>query len=312
MNPPRSRVEGVMRDSIFTASAPDFLVSRTRRRTSGDGRSPSFPFPTRFVPTARGRVATFDAGEGEALVFVHGLVGDFTHFEHIAPPLTGHRRVGLDLPGCGLSELRPVRYSMRAYAETVLEVMDRLRVPEATLVGHSAGGQVCLEVARRAPQRVSSLVLLSSTGLRAYPAPIRGAARVVLGSGLVRAFLERAAMPLLDRVFCERNYYTEKFIADALNRPTHPALENMCRVFRDIVPELLTPALDGEAESFPIPTLVVWGAEDRLVPPATARAAVARLPRGRLVLLPSCGHMPMIEQPGRVVAEMRLFLQRRG
>ena len=70
----------------------------------GNGRSQSFPYPTRFAHMTDGPVAYFDEGAGEALVFVHGLVGDFTHFEHVVPGFAAsHRVAGIDLPGCGLS-----------------------------------------------------------------------------------------------------------------------------------------------------------------------------------------------------------------
>ena len=67
-------------------------------------RSKTFPYAVRWAPTSRGPVAYFDEGEGPALLFVHGLVGDFTHFEHVAPRFAGRFRVlGIDLHGCGLS-----------------------------------------------------------------------------------------------------------------------------------------------------------------------------------------------------------------
>lgn len=278
-------------------------------RQLGDLRSKTFPYATRYVDTPQGPVAFFDEGTGPAMIFVHGLGGDFTHFEFVAPAFASQYRViGIDMPGCGLSCKPSARQSIRGYATTVLRVMDHLGLRCATLVGHSAGGQVVADAAVLAPSRVERLVLINAAGLRDYWVPLRLLARAILRPALLERVLEPAARPILSQVFHGRNVYTEKFIADSLNRPQQPLLGELAKVFHDLAPDLLSPSVVSNASRLTMPTLVIWGSKDRLVPLATVRRATAALPNARLEVIHHCGHMPIIEQPETTVALMRAFL----
>lgn len=280
---------------------------RTRVR---DGKSASFPFPTLHTEVIDGQMAYFDVGEGEPIVFVHGLVGDFTHFEHVARRLVanGRRVIGVDLPGCGASHKRRGHHDLNGYARDVLTLLDELEIPSAVLAGHSAGGAIVAEAALRAPARVSKLVLLSSAGLRRYPMATHVAARAVLRPWLLERSLDRLAMPLLDLVLKDKNQYTEKFIADALDRPKQPASMEMARVMSDLVPDLIHASVLDRAHHFRMPVLLLWGDTDRLIPKESAEILQQRLASGRLVMLPGCGHMPMIERPEIVTDELERFL----
>ncbi len=273
-------------------------------------RRTKFPFPTRRVRIRDGEVAYFDHGEGPTLLFVHGLVGDFTHFEHVSHRLVaaGYRVVGIDLPGCGSSHKRRQRYDLEGYARDVLEVMDVLGIGRVTLGGHSAGGAVVAEAALRAPDRVDNLVLISSAGLRDFGPGTHAAARALLRPWVLERSLEHLAMPLLDLVLVEKNAYTEKFVKDSLDRPKFPTLREMARVMSDFVPDLVKPTILERAARFSMPVLCVWGDADRLVPPESAAALSARLPHVTLRLLSCCGHMPMIERPETVAREITSFL----
>lgn len=270
----------------------------------------SFPFSTKRVRIRDGEIAYFDGGEGPAIVFVHGLVGDFTHFEHIAERLVaaGHRVLGLDLPGCGASHKRRRRYDLDGYAKDVLDVMDALELERVTLAGHSAGGAVVAEAALRAASRVERLVLISSAGLRSYGSATHAAVKTFLRPWVLERSLEHLAMPLLDLVLVEKNAYTEKFVRDALDRPKFPTLREMARVMSDFVPDLVRPTVLERAEDFSMPVLVVWGDADKLVPPESASQLSRRLPDVTLRLLSSCGHMPMIERPETVAREIASFV----
>jgi pimeloyl-ACP methyl ester carboxylesterase len=274
------------------------------------GRSRSFPYRTRHAQLDGGRVAYFDEGQGPALLFVHGLVGDFTHFEHVVPSFaTGHRVIGVDLPGCGLSDKRrDVRHSVWTYARAIHELCERLGLERVTLVGHSAGGQVVAAAAELRPDLCERLVLVNSAGLRHYPLPMRWAARAVVRPWLLTRVLERAAMPILDQVFHERNAYTEKFIRDAMDRPPFPLLDEMSKVFTDLVPELMVGTVVDGARKLTMPTLVIWGDRDRLVPLPRVQRATRRLPHGRLEVIRDCGHMPMIEKPAIFIDLLSGFL----
>jgi pimeloyl-ACP methyl ester carboxylesterase len=241
-------------------------------------------------------------------VFVHGLVGDFTHFEHVATPLSRRFRVaGLDLPGCGISCKPNVRHTIRGYAETLLSWLEQRKLGPVTLVGHSAGGQVSAEAALLSPSSVRRLVLIGASGMRRFPPAVRKAAGLVMRPWLLSRTLDRLAIPILDQVFVTRNAYTEKFVKDALDRPTYPTLHEMAKVFHDLVPELLTPSILENTARFRMPVLIVWGESDRLIPKEAVSRVAAELPNVILKALPVCGHMPMIECPDEVVRAIEEF-----
>jgi pimeloyl-ACP methyl ester carboxylesterase len=282
------------------------------RKTQGDGRSPSFPFSTQRIHVADGSVAYFDHGDGHPVVFVHGLVGDFTHFEHVAVRLAdlGHRVIGIDLPGCGASHKRRRRFCVDSYARDVLEFADKLGLERFSLVGHSAGGAISTVAALRAPTRVERLALLSTAGMRRYPKAAHVAAKMLMKRALLEHTLERLAMPLLDLVLVEKNAYTDKFIKDALDRPVDPTLREMARVMEGLVPDLMHATVLDRAHGLAMPLALIWGDTDRLIPDASARSIAARVPSARLTKLPGCGHMPMIERPDVVARELAHFLRR--
>lgn len=277
----------------------------------GNGRSQSFPFPTRFAHLSDGPVAYFDEGQGEAILFIHGLVGDFTHFEHVAPAFTKtHRVVGLDLPGCGISCKPLSRHTVEGYGRTILDLMAHLQIERATLVGHSAGALVASTAAMLSSQKVDRLVLMGPAGLRRYNLPLRWLARTVVQPRLLKATLERLAMPMLDQVFVTRNEYTAKFIADSLNRPVHPTLGEMAKVFHDLIPDLVSPVFLDRARELRMPLLVVWGERDKLICRNAVDEMASILPITTFKKVTQCGHMPMIERPAEVIETLRDFLQR--
>jgi pimeloyl-ACP methyl ester carboxylesterase len=254
-------------------------------------------------------MAYFDHGHGPAVVFVHGLVGDFTHFEHVATRLVGagHRVLGIDLPGCGASHKRRRRFSVSSYARDVLAFADALGLERFSLVGHSAGGAISTVAALRAPDRVDRIALLSTAGMRRYPRAAHVAAKVLVKRVLLERTLERLAMPLLDLVLVEKNGYTEKFVRDALDRPVDPTLREMARVMEGLVPDLMHATVLDKAHRLEMPLAVIWGDNDRLVPEESAALLAARVPGARLVKLTGCGHMPMIERPEATARELVRF-----
>ncbi len=273
-------------------------------------RSKTFPYPGRQALLPSGRVSYFDAGHGdEAMVFIHGLGGDFSHFEHIAPAFArDHRVIGVDMPGCGASAPLTARHTIERYADVLQELLAFLQVPRATLVGHSAGGQVIAEVAARMPGTTTGLVFINTSGLRAYNPATRALARMLFRPALLDIVLPPVSTHILGVVMHARNAYTRKFVVDATERPHHPLLRNLSRVFHDLIPDLLEPSVKRLAPALDLPVLVLWGGRDRLVPLETVKDVTRMFPRGRLEVQKHSGHMPIIEHPEWTVARIRDFL----
>ncbi len=272
------------------------------------GVSESFPYPTKRT---RGPlpIAYFDAGSGPPILLIHGLGGNFTHFEHVAPLLARtHRVIGVDMPGCGDSAKPRIKYSLDLFADSVVHVLDELRIEHAVVVGHSLGGAVGSRAMLRFPKRVRALVLINSAGFWRYKRLTRIVGQLVLRERLLVPAMERLALKLLDNVFQEKNDYTRRFLEQTAGRPPQPTVGEFGRVTESLAAELVGTHFLDELDRFLLPTLVLWGDRDRLIPAANLARWVPRLPQGRLQVFRGCGHMPIIERPVEVVDAIRGFL----
>jgi len=276
-------------------------------------RSEHFPYVEQTFMYGDTPVMSFDAGAGPAILFVHGLGANLTHFEHVAPALVdaGYRVCGLDLPGFGLSGKPRRDYSIRWLSGAVFALMDHLGIERATLAGHSLGGLVCADAALHDRLRVERLVLISSAGLFQMPLPFQWVARTIMRPGLVAAALERNARRLLEkRVFEERNEKVERFIEQAVTRPDARFVHDLARVMWSLRKDLTSYHLFDEVHRLTMPTLVIYGGRDRLLPTKDVPRWATKLPAGELEVIERCGHMPIIEKPEQVVARMKAFLAR--
>jgi pimeloyl-ACP methyl ester carboxylesterase len=257
----------------------------------------------------------FDSGQKNrpVMVFVHGLGANLTTFEYVSTLLdkAGYRVCGLDMPGFGLSG-KPFReYTMDYFSGAVLALMDHLGIASATLCGHSLGGLVCANAALRSPSRVENLIMLSPAGVFKMPFPVRLIARkLIMRQSLLAPALERNAVRLLEFVFGERNERTERFIEQSTTRPDSRFCLDLARVMSAAKNDLTSFHLFGKEEKLEMPTLVIWGGRDRLLPFTHVPAFVKRLPDGELEVLERCGHMSIIEDPDAVAHAAKGFLQR--
>ena len=117
-----------------------------------------------FVDLPSARLHVVDRGQGPPILLIHGIAGNLRHYTYgVADRLAAHYRViAVDRPGCGYSTRSPgVSVSLQAQADTMAELLDKLKIDRAVIVGHSLGGAVALSLAQRHPQRVAALALVA-------------------------------------------------------------------------------------------------------------------------------------------------------
>jgi pimeloyl-ACP methyl ester carboxylesterase len=212
--------------------------------------------------------------ERPPVVLVHGITASIDWWR---PTVTALERMHdvhvVRLPG--------LRY--REAAQWLGDWLQRERLPGATVVGHSMGGTVALALAADAPQLVGRLALIAPAGIFATQARRSYVLPLVRSVGLNPRRLALAARDVL-RVGPIR----------------------LWRVGND----LLTSDIATTLRSVRAPTLVLWGARDRLLPPTLGSLFTAELPDARLVVLDRCGHVPMLEAPDELNDELLRFLGR--
>jgi len=286
-----------------------------------------FRLPRRFKTISNFEKKTIDvegistgyltAGAGGApLVLLHGVGTSAGEWTWVLPALArNHLVYAVDLLGYdGSSE--PSDYSPTFTARFIGAFLDAVGVESAVVVGNSFGGLVTLHLALSEPERVSALVLADSAGLgQAVNPAIVGL--TLPGSGQLVAAWENTPPGAFQRAFRRAllmfarpwqippKWLTGQYKVAQRRNFTETTLQSLRTAVglmgqREVLLEQL-PRLQ-------MPTLVVWGMEDRVIPYWQANAAVTRLQKGTLKLIPNCGHLPHVEQPKRFVSILGGFL----
>lgn len=263
-------------------------------------------------------------GPAEQAVFVHGLAGAATNWtdlmDELKDTVTGH---AIDLPGAGFSPVpADGDYSVAAHAGAVVGLLEH--TGPAHLFGNSLGGAIAVRVAASRPDLVRSLTLVSPALPDLLPryGPVRIAAAAVprLGEWVADRLrlipVEQRITASMSMVWADAGAVHPVRLRDAIDeqrrRDDLPhAGEAMIRSARGIVAEYFRRGEDTlwrQAEKVRARTLIIHGRHDRLVRPAMARKAYRTFWQVRLVLLPTAGHVAMMETPKVVAAEARRLI----
>jgi pimeloyl-ACP methyl ester carboxylesterase len=228
------------------------------------------------------RLAYTVAGSGAPAVLIHGLGGSGRWWGPVVPALARDHNVHtIDLVGFGASAGQ--RFSLEAAADQIGAFMDALGITGALVVGHSMGGFIAAELAADRPELVDRLVLVDAAGL-----PFR-ARFVTHAMNALRATLESSP----------------RFLAMAAVDTLRAGPFTLIAATRSILASDLSEKLGRIAA----PTLVLWGADDPLIPAATGRDLARALRDGRFELVDGAGHSPMWERPERFTALVRAFVR---
>jgi pimeloyl-ACP methyl ester carboxylesterase len=257
-------------------------------------------------------------GSGPVLLLLHGIGDSSEAWAPLMPALGEHFTVvAPDLLGHGSSDKPRADYSVAAYANGVRDLMDVLGIERATVVGHSLGGGVAAQACYQYPHRFERLVLVSTGGVaREVALPLR-----LLSAPYAELTLPVTRLPgarLVARGLAEVAKRTPLAIgrdADELLRvfdglPSGPARRSFTRTLRSVVDwrgQLVT-MLDRSYLAADMPTLLVWGDRDGVIPMAHGEAAHAAMPASRLEVFPGAGHFPHHADPDRFVALLRAFV----
>jgi len=258
-------------------------------------------------------------GSGPVLVLIHGIGSNSATWDTVVPLLVeaGAHVVRVDLPGHGSSGKGRGDYSLGAIASTMRDLLDALGHERAVLVGHSLGGGVAMQFAYQFPQRCQGLVLVASGGLgREASLPLRAA--TLPGAGLVLPLIthERALVGMswlgqaLAVVGIRPHVLTEDAVhalRDLSDPDVQKAFLATLRSVVDVSGQRVS-ALSKLPATAHIPTLLVWGDQDPILPIQHGRDANALISGSRLVVFPGAGHEPHRHDPERFA---ELLLQQR-
>lgn len=264
-----------------------------------------------FVNVAGQRVHVEQAGEGEPVVLLHGFGGSTHLWRQVIPRLAvRHRVVAIDLNGFGWTERPRAReaYTIEGQAALVRGVLDALGIERAHLVGHSYGGGLAIWLAARHPERVRSLSLVAST-LPTYSTARRrswAASRPLVALFVrTRALREGFVRGGLERAVADPAVVTDELVRAYLARLR---VEGATRAFQGLTAPANGSRPEVRLEELRVPTLGVWGEQDRLLTIEDGARGLARIPGSRFVRLAGVGHLPMEEAPELLAATLEEFL----
>jgi 2-hydroxy-6-oxonona-2,4-dienedioate hydrolase len=256
------------------------------------------------------------AGEGPPMVLLHGVGTSAGEWSWVLPELArSHRVYALDLPGYDGS-FEPPDYAPAFTASFIGSFLDAVGVESAVVVGNSFGGLVALHLALSEPARVSALILSDSAGLDRTVNPALATLSFPRIGQMATALAKTppgAAQRALSRalLFFARPWQIPlKWVKDQYKLAQLPNFtEATLATLRSTVgPAGQREVLLDKLPRLQMPTLIVWGIEDRVIPYGQAQDALARLQKGSLELISNCGHLPHVEQPKRFVSILGDFL----
>jgi pimeloyl-ACP methyl ester carboxylesterase len=274
--------------------------------------------PSDFIEIKGQVVHVRDEGPREdplPVVLIHGTSASLHTWEGWVKALKGQRRViTFDLPGFGLTgpftgQYERGNYHGDAYAKFLLDLLDALKIDRAVLGGNSLGGEVAWRTAFLAPQRVAALVLVDAAGPPFVPESMP------LGFRMAR-------IPVLNRLseFALPRALVEQGVKDVYGDPSKVTPTLVDRYFeltlregnREALRQRMEHLVAGEqAEriaTLKLPTLILWGGRDHLIPPAIGRQFQQAIAGSQLVVFDELGHVPQEEDPARSVVPVKAFL----
>jgi pimeloyl-ACP methyl ester carboxylesterase len=260
-----------------------------------------------------------EAGSGPPIVLLHGTAIDSAALSY-GPSLEAlasrHRVLALDWPGYGRSERPRTNPELTDYVALLGAFLDALGLARAHLVGFSMGGAVAIGFALAAEERVETLTLVGSYGLDAkLPVPLlpylalrTPALRQSVVWGLRRSRL--LTRLLLTRVvFADPKRVTPELVNDVHRQLRAPEAERsfLAWLRGELRPFVLGTTFADRLERIDVPTLLLHGRRDRVIPSGKALRATERIPNARIVVVPGCGHWVPREAPATFERELLAF-----
>lgn len=223
-------------------------------------------------------------GRGEPLVLIHGYGVSGHVWYRVLPYLARQHEVFIvDLPGYGRSKTSGV-WHLREMAPVLDQWLQKLQLPPVALIGHSMGGAIAIHLVAHAPERIDRLVLVNAAGI-----PLQAPLPVLATRSLHSIFQTgNGSLPL-------------PMIRDILQ----PRFQLLWQTAQ----EMKRSDFRAELAQISVPTLIIWGERDVMLPIALGYSLKEALPHATFITMPHCGHRPMLAQPALFSKQVMTFLQ---
>ncbi|MCQ4121004.1 alpha/beta hydrolase [Rhodococcus sp. FXJ9.536] len=266
------------------------------------------------------------AGEGPALLLIHGIGDNSSTWTEIIPHLArNYTVIAPDLLGHGRSDKPRADYSVAGYANGMRDLLSTLGIDNVTVIGHSLGGGVAMQLAYQFPQMVDRLVLVSAGGVTKDVHPLLRLASLPVINEAVKLLRVPGAMPtvrLLGGMVAERDgtrlvpgilfHDTRdlvRILGDLADSTAHEAFVRTLRAAVDWRGQVAT-MLDRCYLTEDLPVQLIWGDQDAIIPVTHAHLAHAAMPGSHLEIFRGVGHFPFRDDPIRFLRTVETFLDK--
>jgi 2-hydroxy-6-oxonona-2,4-dienedioate hydrolase len=254
-----------------------------------------------------------EAGSGAPVVLLHGLGGDGSRWApNIAELAKDFHVLALDQIGFGQSDKPLANYNTGMLAEFLVDFLNAVNVPKASLVGNSMGASVALYTAVHYPAKVSAIVLADGGGFRSAGAPASASAapsaEVLRRRALQNSTTREETREFFRILFHDKSLVTDKMVDEQLAMRLRSAF-TISKIQEAGDRGTLS---EEEVRGVKAPTLVIWGKYDELANPAGADRLERTIPAAKKVIIDNCGHMPQLEKADEFNRVVREFLQGRA
>jgi pimeloyl-ACP methyl ester carboxylesterase len=270
-----------------------------------------------FIEVAGNNIAYIEDGQGDPLVLIHGFGGSIWNWEYQCKGLAAsYHVIVLDLLGSGMSDKPDIPYTPQRLVKFFKGFLDSLNIQRATLIGNSMGAGLAMAMALTVPDRVNSLVLISG-----FPQDPRAS----VASPHYQQFIHRrpplwlakfgnwisgrwATKTLLEEIIHDKRLITPVVVERSYqNRHRSDFLPPLYSLMDHM--EQWDEEYGSRLHDIQHPTLIIWGAEDRVFPPGVGQQLQSTLPHASIQIIPEAGHMPQWEQPSQVNGLITKFLK---
>jgi len=217
-----------------------------------------------------------ESGSGKPVVLLHGWGTDASSWVKVVETLNPSFHIySIDLPGFGKSSLPQEVFGISDYVETLKEIFKALKIKDVLLIGHSFGGNLAWVFAAKYPESVKKLVLVNSSGIRKQSGKVKLISSI---ANLTPNFIKAPFRKEIYNLIGEHDYET-----------SGPLKESFKKIVNDDQSNLLT--------KIEIPTLIIWGEDDKDVPVSHAYKYRSEIKNSKLYILPAAGHFSFLDRP---------------
>ncbi len=245
-------------------------------------------------------------GSGPPLILLHGLWGGLNEWEPVIPALSAsHRVIVLDFIGFHGSDKPDTHYHNALLSQFLAGFIDALKLENVTLIGHAMGANSATYTAVHHPDKVGALVLVDGAG---YRSPDRDPAQPLSAGQLGFRKIATGSTLASTRGLLERRVADSSLVTDAWVEQAYALWVSSARAIGDMLFEG-GDLSEEDMRRIRLPTLVVWGAEDRVFPVENARRLAADIESSEIHIIRNAGHLPQLEQTAAFLDAVLPFLE---